>query len=60
MEKQNPFKYIGQPPHNIPEDIKSSVMKNIMTAKYLMEIKLLFKQNHKAAMASLFKFKVNK
>ncbi|WP_274183414.1 hypothetical protein [Flavivirga sp. 57AJ16] len=60
MEKQNPFKNIGQPPHDVPEDIRNNIMKSITTAKHLMKIKLLFKQNHKAAMSSLFKRKINK
>ncbi|GAA3597733.1 hypothetical protein GCM10022396_13770 [Flavivirga amylovorans] len=59
MEK-NPFKYVGQPPHEVPETIRNNVIKNIMTAKHLTEMKLLFKQNHKAAMSSLFKTKTNK
>lgn len=60
MEKQNPFKYIGQPPHGVPKDIKNNVMKNITTAKHLMDMKLLLKQNIKATMSSLFKLDANK
>lgn len=55
MEKQNPFKSIGTPPHKVPEHIKEKVMRDITTAKSLMEMSASFACKYKEAMSSLFK-----
>ncbi len=55
MEKQNPFKSIGTPPQDVPEYLKEKIMRDITTAKSLMEMPSAFASKHKEAMSSLFK-----
>jgi hypothetical protein len=55
MNKENPFKHIGQPQKGMPEEIKEGVLQNINTAKSLMEMSENFNRAYKAAMSALFK-----
>lgn len=41
----NPFKYINTPLKDVPAELKSKVMKDIATAKLLMELANLFSLN---------------
>lgn len=41
----NPFKNIDKPLQEVPEELKSRVMKDIATAKLLMELASLFSLN---------------
>ena len=42
---ENPFKKIDQPLQDVPEELKGKVMKDIATAKLLMELASLFSLN---------------
>ena len=42
---ENPFKQINQPLKDVPEELKERVMKDIATAKLLMELASLFSLN---------------
>jgi len=55
MEKQNPFKLIGMPPQDVPPELRKKVMKDINTAKLLMDMASLFTSNYSATLKSLFK-----
>jgi len=41
----NPFRKIDQPLRDVPEELKAKVMKDIATAKLLMELANLFSLN---------------
>jgi hypothetical protein len=41
----NPFEYINTPLKEVPEELKSKVMKDIAIAKLLMELASLFSLN---------------
>lgn len=41
----NPFKNINKPLKEVPQELKSKVMKDIATAKLLMELASLFSLN---------------
>lgn len=41
----NPFEYINKPLKEVPEELKSKVMKDIAIAKLLMELASLFSLN---------------
>lgn len=41
----NPFKKIDKPLQDVPEELKAKVMKDIATAKLLMEVAQLFSIN---------------
>lgn len=41
----NPFKNIDKPLQEVPQELKSRVMKDIATAKLLMELASLFSLN---------------
>ena len=43
--KNNPFKHIDQPLKDVPAELKSKVMKDIATAKLLMDLANLFSLN---------------
>lgn len=43
--RDNPFKYINKPLKDVPEELKSKVMKDIAIAKLLMELANLFSLN---------------
>ena len=42
---ENPFKKINYPLSDVPEELKGKVMKDIATAKLLMELANLFSLN---------------
>jgi hypothetical protein len=42
---ENPFKYIDQPLHEVPKELKSKVMNDIAMAKLLMDLAALFSYN---------------
>ena len=42
---ENPFKKIDQPLKDVPAELKDKVMKDIATAKLLMELASLFSLN---------------
>lgn len=43
--ENNPFKHIDQPLKDVPSELKSKVMKDIATAKLLMDLASLFSLN---------------
>jgi len=43
--RDNPFKDINKPLKDVPDELKSKVMKDIATAKLLMELASLFSLN---------------
>ena len=43
--RDNPFKDINKPLKDVPQELKSKVMKDIATAKLLMELASLFSLN---------------
>ncbi len=53
----NPFKKIGQPPKEVPEDLKKKVMGDIAAFKLFMETASLFSVNYAEAAESFFKKK---
>ncbi len=62
MERENPFKQIGQPKKEVPIELRQRVIKEVATAKLLMDMAALFTSNYKSALGSLFltKKKTNK
>ncbi len=62
MERENPFKQIGQPKKEVPLELRQRVIKEVATAKLLMDMAALFTSNYKSALGSLFltKMKTNK
>ena len=60
MEKQNPFKLIGMPPQDVPPELKKKVMKDVNTAKLLMDMASLFTSNYSTTFKSIFKTKNTK
>ena len=55
MEKENPFKKIGEPPKEVPKVLKKKVMNNVNTLKFIMETASLFSTNYSNAVESFFK-----
>lgn len=60
MEKENPFKMLGQPPKNVPIKLRQKVMNEVASAKLVMDMAALFTSNYKATLESMFKTKNNK
>ncbi len=54
MRKENPFKMIGYPPKEVPETLRSRVIKDVSTAKLLMDMASLFTKNYKLTLSSMF------
>ena len=54
MESNNPFKLIGQPPREVPQELKQKVLKEVASAKLLMDMATLFTSNYKNTLNSLF------
>ena len=54
MERENPFKQIGQPKKEVPLELRQRVIKEVATAKLLMDMAALFTSNYKSALGSLF------
>ena len=59
MEKENPFKKLGQPPKEVPKELKQKVMGDVAAAKLLMDMASLFTRNYGESLGSLFKTKRN-
>lgn len=55
MEKENPFKKLGQPLKEVPVELKNKVMDDIATLKFVMETASLFSSNYANAIESFFK-----
>ena len=55
MENQNPFKKIGLPPIEVPNDLKKKIMDDVNSAKLIMEVTSLFSSNFASTLESLFK-----
>ena len=61
MENENPFKKLGQPQKEVPQEVKARVMDDIAVTKFVMETASLFSTNYAKTLASFFeKRKVNK
>lgn len=60
MEKENPFKKLGYPPKEVPNDLKQKVMSEVASAKLIMDLASLFTSNYSATIESLFKTNRNK
>ncbi len=58
--RDNPFKYIDKPLKDVPEELKSKVMKDIATAKLLMELASLFSLNVGSVIERTMKQRDNK
>lgn len=55
MEADNPFKQLGQPPKEVPNELKQKVMNDVGAAKLLMDMAALFTTNYKNTLGSMFK-----
>jgi hypothetical protein len=60
MERENPFKKLGQPPKEVPAELKQKVMGEVASAKLLMDMASLFTTNYSATVGSMFKQKTKK
>ena len=58
--RDNPFNYIDKPLKDVPEELKSKVMKDIATAKLLMELASLFSLNVGSVIERTIKKRDNK
>ncbi|AWG20181.1 hypothetical protein FFWV33_00900 [Flavobacterium faecale] len=57
MENENPFKKIGLPQQEVPEDLKKKVMDDVNTVKFILEVTSLFSSNYASTIESMFKTK---
>ena len=55
MEEKNPFKKLGQPPKDVPQDLKKKVMDDVNSFKFFAEVVSLFSSNYSEVVASFFK-----
>ncbi|WP_027395076.1 hypothetical protein [Aquimarina latercula] len=55
MERENPFKKLGYPPRDVPEDLKEKVMSDVSSAKLLIDMSALFTSNYRNTIQSSFK-----
>ncbi len=51
----NPFKKIGQPPKEVPEELKEKVMDDVSAYLLFMEVTTLFSSNYSEAIESFLK-----
>lgn len=51
----NPFEYINKPLRDVPEDLKSKVMKDVAKAKLMMDMTSLFSLNVSSVLESTIK-----
>lgn len=58
--ENNPFKYINLPLKDVPAELKSKVMKDIATAKLLMDLASLFSLNIGSVIERTIKERNNK
>ncbi|NJM80940.1 MAG: hypothetical protein HC854_17380 [Flavobacterium sp.] len=56
-ENKNPFKCIGEPPQEVPKDLKDKVMSDVNSVKLLMDLTSLFSSNYASSIESFFKTK---
>ena len=54
MKKKNPFKKLGYPPQEVPNDLKQKVMDNVNSVKLFMELGTLFSNNYVSVVESFF------
>ena len=54
MKRENPFKQIGQPPKEVPTELKQKVLTEVISAKRLMDMAASFAFNYKRSLGSLF------
>lgn len=52
---ENPFKKIGQPPQEVPKELKKKVMDDAAAYLLFMEVATLFTDNYSEAVESFFK-----
>lgn len=57
MERENPFKKIGNPNREVPKELKEKVMSEIASLKLVTDIAALFTSNYQSTMTSFFKDK---
>lgn len=55
MQNDNPFKQIGKPPVEPPEELKKKVMDGVEAIKLLKEVSSLFTFKYANTLGSLFK-----
>ena len=55
MEEKNPFKKLGQPPKEVPKELKKKVMDDVNSFKLFAEVVSLFSSNYSEVVASFFK-----
>lgn len=53
MEKENPFKKIGDPKKEVPKELKNKVMKDAATLKLFMDMNSLFITNYRDTFSNL-------
>jgi hypothetical protein len=51
----NPFKKIGLPPKEVPEELKEKVMDDVSAFLLFMDVATLFSSNYTEAIESFFK-----
>jgi hypothetical protein len=51
----NPFKNMGQPPKDVPKELKKKVMDDVSSYLLFMEVATLFSSNYSEAVESFFK-----
>lgn len=54
MDNENPFKKLGQPPKEVPKELRNRVMEDVVALKFLMETASLFSTNYSKALLSFF------
>lgn len=52
---ENPFKKMGQPPKEVPKELKKKVMDDVSAYLLFMEVATLFSSNYSDAIESFFK-----
>ena len=60
MVKENPFKKIYQPSKEVPVELRGKVLKEVATAKLLLDMASLFTSNYKSTFSTLFLAKKKK
>jgi predicted transcriptional regulator len=55
MKNENPFKKIGNPPKEVPTDLKKKIMDDVNSAKLIMEVTSLFSSNFAETLESFLK-----
>ena len=55
----NPFKKIGQPPKEVPKELKKKVLDDVSAYLLFMEVATLFSSNYSDAVKSFFENRKN-